>query len=64
MKSQFIKKKKEAPMSARRQLYYTRQQEGETIEEFAQRVYFITMGGYDKCDSKVVETIAIETFLR
>lgn len=51
-------------MSARRQLYYTRQQEGETIEEFAQRVYFITMGGYDKCDSKVVETIAIETFLR
>jgi hypothetical protein len=64
MKSQFIKKKKEAPMSARRQLYYTRQQEGETIKEFAQRVYFITMGGYDKCDSKVVETIAIETFLR
>ena len=51
-------------MSARRQLHYTRQQEGETIEEFAQRVYFITMDGYDKCDTKVVETIAIETFLR
>jgi len=62
MKSQFSTK--EAPMSARRQLYYTRQQEGETIEEFAQRVYFITMDGYDKCDTKVVETIAIETFLR
>jgi hypothetical protein len=64
MKSQFIKKKKEAPMSARRQLYYTRQQEGETIEEFAQRAYFITMDGYDKCETKIVETIAIETFLR
>lgn len=62
MKGRFSKK--EAPMSARRQLYYTRQQEGETIEEFAQRAYFITMDGYDKYDTRVLEAIAIETFLR
>ena len=46
-------------MAARRQLSYTRQQDGETLEEFSQRVYFITMDGYEKYDTKVLETIDI-----
>ena len=56
--------KKDEPVSARRQLQYVRQQEGETLEEFAERVHFIVMDGYDKCDNVVIDQIGTEAFLQ
>lgn len=56
--------KKDEPVSARRQLQYVRQQDSETLEEFAERVHFIAMDGYDKCDNSVIDQIGTEAFLR
>lgn len=62
MKQRFSKK--DEPVSARRQLQYVRQQEGEALEEFAERVHFIVMDGYDKCENSVIDQIGTEAFLR
>ncbi|CAC5415863.1 unnamed protein product [Mytilus coruscus] len=56
--------KKDEPVSARRQLQYVRQQDSETLEEFAERVHFIAMDGYEKCDNSVIHQIGTEAFLR
>ncbi|CAC5415896.1 unnamed protein product [Mytilus coruscus] len=56
--------KKDEPVSARRQLQYVRQQDNETLEEFAERVHFIAMDGYDKCNNSVIDQIGTEAFLR
>ncbi|CAC5415783.1 unnamed protein product [Mytilus coruscus] len=56
--------KKDEPVSARRQLQFVRQQDSETLEEFAERVHFIEMDGYDKCDNSVIDQIGTEAFLR
>lgn len=37
---------KDNPISARRKLQYIRQHEDERLQEFAQRVHFITIDGY------------------
>jgi hypothetical protein len=39
--------RKEVPVLARRQLSFTKQYENEGVEEFAQRVYFLPLDGYE-----------------
>jgi hypothetical protein len=55
---------KEAPVSARRQLQFLRQQESEQLEEFSQRIYFMAPDGFDKGNPEVVDQISTEAFLR
>lgn len=52
------------PILARRQLPFTKQLENENVEEFAQRVYFLALDGYESCEGNMIEDIATETFLR
>ena len=54
---------KEAPVSARRQLQFMRQQESEPLEEFSQRIYFMALDGFDKGNPEVVDQIATKAFL-
>lgn len=56
--------RKDEPVSARRQLQYVRQQDGESLGEFAERVHFLVMDGYDRCENTVIEQIGTEAFLR
>ena len=62
MKRRFSKKPE--PVTARRQLQYTKQQEDESIEEYAHKVYMMAMDGYEKCEVETLEAIATEAFLR
>ena len=55
---------KEAPVVARRQLPFLKQQEHETLEEFSQRVYSLTLDAYEECEGDIIEEMAVETFLR
>lgn len=55
--------RKEVPILARRQLPFTKQLENENVEEFAQRVYFLVLDGYESCEGNMIEEIATETFL-
>ena len=55
--------KKDEPVSARRQLQFVRQQEGESLGEFAERVHFLVMDGYDRCENSVIDQIGTEAFL-
>lgn len=55
---------KEDPASARRQLVYMRQNEGESLEEFSQRVYFMALDGYKGEKTETVDKIGVEHFLR
>jgi hypothetical protein len=54
---------KEAPVSARRQLQFMRQQESEPLEEFSQRIYFMALDGFDKGNPEFVYQIAMEAFI-
>ena len=62
MKRRFSKKSE--PVTARRQLQYVRQQENETLEDFAHQVYVLALDGYEKCEDDALEDIATEAFLR
>ena len=62
MKRRFSKKPE--PVTARRQLQYVRQQEHESLEDFAHKVYVLALDGYEKCDDDAIEDIATEAFLR
>jgi hypothetical protein len=55
---------KEAPIVARRQLPFLKQQEHESLEEFSQRVYSLTLDAYEDCEGGIIEEMAVETFLR
>ena len=55
---------REQPISARRQLQYVRQKEGESLEEFSQRVHFLAMDGYPGARETTIHQMAIEAFLR
>ena len=48
---------KDEPVSVRRQLQYVKQFDGETLEEFAERVHFLVMDGYDRCENAVIDQI-------
>jgi len=61
MKRRFTKKPQ--PVIARRQLPYVRQQENESLEDFAHKVYMLALGGYEKCEDDALEDIATEAFL-
>ena len=54
----------EPPPTARRQFNALRQEEGETVEEYADRVLLKAYEGYPGVDDEVVETLAVEGFLR
>ena len=55
---------KEAPVVARRQLPFLKQHENETMEEFSQRVYSLTLDAYEECEGDIIEEMAVEAFLR
>lgn len=46
---------KDNPISARRKLQYIRQHEDERLQEFAQRVHFITIDGYSESGRKAID---------
>ncbi|CAG2220004.1 unnamed protein product [Mytilus edulis] len=62
MKRRFSKK--EEASAARRQLQYIRQLDGETVEEYAERVHFLTMDGYYRSNNDIIDQIGTEAFLR
>ena len=41
-----------------------RQQENESLEDFAHKVYVLALDGYEKCEDDALEDIATEAFLR
>lgn len=53
---------KDNPISARRKLQYIRQHEDERLQEFAQRVHFITIDGYSESGRKAIDQISTESF--
>ena len=55
---------KPEPVTARRQLQYVRQQETESLEDFAHNVYVLALDGYEQCEDEALEDIATEAFLR
>ncbi|CAG2249837.1 unnamed protein product [Mytilus edulis] len=62
MKRRFSKK--EEASAARRQLQYIRQLDGETVEEYAERVHFLTMDGYYRSNNDIIDQLGTEAFLR
>ena len=54
----------EPPPTARRQFNALRQEEGESVEDYADRVLVKAYEGYPGVDDEVVETLAVEGFLR
>jgi 5'(3')-deoxyribonucleotidase len=56
--------KKPEPVTARRQLQYVRQQDNDSLEDFAHKVYLLALDGYTKCEDDSLEDIATEAFLR
>jgi hypothetical protein len=43
---------------------YARQQDNESLEDFAHKVYVLALDGYEKCEDDTLEDIATEAFLR
>ncbi|CAC5411290.1 unnamed protein product [Mytilus coruscus] len=62
MKRRFSKK--EEASASRRHLQYIRQLDRETIEEYAERVHFLTMDGYYRSNNDIIDQIGTEAFLR
>ena len=56
--------KMEHPTSARRQLGYLRQKEGETLEDYADKVLTKVSEAYPGIDDKMEQDLAKEAFLR
>lgn len=56
--------RKEAPIAARRQLMSIRQKEGESLEEYSQRVQFLCMDGHPEAREETIDQISVEAFLR
>lgn len=54
---------KDNPISARRKLQFIKQYEDESLQEFAQRFYFITINGYNESGRKAVDHISTENFI-
>ena len=54
----------EPPTTARRQFNALRQEEGDSIEDFADRVLVKAYEGYPGVENDVVETLPVESFLR
>ena len=55
---------KEPASSVSRSLFVVRQEEQESIEEFADRVYALTLDGYPHVPDDVMQALAINHFLR
>jgi hypothetical protein len=55
--------KKDTPSVARKQLISARQREDETLEEFSQRVHFLTLEGHPDANQATLQQIAVESFL-
>lgn len=55
---------KDNPISARRKRQFIKQYEDESLQEFAQRVHFITIDGYSESGRKTVDQISTESFIR
>ena len=55
---------KDPPSVARRRVTTARQKEDESIEDFSQRIYFLTADAYPEARQRTVNEIAVESFLR
>lgn len=55
---------KEDPRSVRKQLYYMRQEDTESLDDFADRVYRNVVDGYPGARGSIIQGVAVETFLR
>ena len=55
---------KEAPANARRELLVVKQQEGESLADFGQRVIFLSIKGHPGAREKTIESIAVEHLLK
>jgi hypothetical protein len=55
---------KDPPSVARRNMLTARQKEEESIENFAQRVYFLTLDAHPEARQCTIDEIAVEVFLR
>ena len=55
---------KDPPSAARRQVSLASQTEDESIEEFSQRIYSLTVDAYPKARRSTVDDIAVEAFLK
>ena len=53
---------KDPPSSFRRELQSVKQSDGETLEEFGQRIIFLVMEGHPQAKKETIEEIAVETF--
>ena len=49
---------KDAPAAARRNLQYVRQKEGESLEQFSQRVHFLALDAYGSAGSRTIHQMA------
>ena len=54
----------DTPSSSRKELFFVKQLEGESLEEFAEKVYRLTSRGYQGVDETYVQEFAAEAFLR
>lgn len=54
----------EPPSSYRKQLYVLKQEESESLDDFADRVYVLTMDGYPDVEDYIVQELAADSFLR
>ena len=52
------------PPSFRREVQSVKQTDGETLEEFGQRIIFLVLEGHPQARKETIEEIAVETFFR
>lgn len=55
---------KDSLFSARTKLQFIKQYEDESRQEFAQRIHFITIDGYNESGRKAMDQISTESFIR
>ena len=55
---------KDQPSSFRRELQSVKQSDGETFEEFGQRIIFLVIEGHPQAKKETIEEITVETFFK
>ena len=55
---------RDAPVAARQKLHIMKQDDGESLEDYLQRVLTVAMDGFSETDPKTVQQLATESFLR
>ena len=55
---------KDPPSSSRRQLGYTKQDENEDLEDYAERIHQLVLDGHPGVDDRNIQNLAVDAFLR